>query len=287
MTVNKLWVEEIHQDKTALSFKVKQTLFSGKSAFQHVDVVETVGLGRMLLNDGVFMFSEADEFIYHEMIAHVPLFTHPCPGNVLIIGGGDGGTAREVLKHQSVERVVMVEIDEMVVNACREYIPSVSCALTHPKLELKIGDGVEYAATTKERFDVIIVDSTDPVGSAEPLFNADFYRNAARILSDDGILVTQAESPFYDSSLQRSMLANQRAFFKKLFMYLFPTLTYPGGLWGFGFASKKFYPIRDINSERVKTSGLSFQYYNADIHRSAFVLPTFIAKNLKGIIDPL
>ena len=282
-----LWVKEIHQDKTGLSFKVKQTLFSGKSAFQKVDIIETIGLGRMLLNDGVFMFSQADEFIYHEMMAHVPLFTHPCPKNVLIIGGGDGGTAREVLKHQSVERVVMVEIDEMVVTACREYLPTLSCALNHPKLDLNIGDGVDYAATTKERFDVILVDSTDPVGSAEPLFNADFYRNTARILSDDGILITQAESPFYDGELQRTMLANQRDFFKYLHLYLFPTLTYPGGLWGFGFASEKYSPIRDFNPERVRTSGLSFQYYNADIHRSAFVLPTFIADNLKGIIDPL
>lgn len=281
-----LWVEEIHQDKTGLSFKVTQTLFSGKSAFQQVDIVETAGLGRMLLNDGVFMLSEADEFIYHEMIAHVPLFTHPCPENVLIIGGGDGGAAREVLKHQSVGRVVMVEIDEMVVNACREHIPSVSCALNHPKLDLKIGDGVEYAATTKERFDMILVDSTDPVGSAEPLFDAEFYRNAARILSDDGILITQAESPFYDSELQRTMLTRQRDFFEHLHLYLFPSLVYPGGLWGFGFASKKYSP-RDVKPERIKNSGVSLRYYNADIHRSAFVLPTFIAENLKGVIDPL
>ena len=159
-----LWVKETHQDSVALGFKVEETLFSGKSPFQQVDVVKTKGHGAMLLNDGIIMVSERDEYVYHEMIAHVPLFVHPNPSRVLVIGGGDGGTVREVVKHQNLSRAVMVEIDEMVVNACREHMPSVSYALDDPRVELIIGDGVKYVESTDETFDVVLIDSTDPTG---------------------------------------------------------------------------------------------------------------------------
>lgn len=280
-----LWVYDVHKDVSSLGLKIVKTLFSGKSRFQQVDVVESKGLGRVLLNDGLFMLSEADEFIYHEMIAHVPLFVHPCPERVLIIGGGDGGTAREVLKHPQIRRVVMVEIDEMVVNASREYLPSLSCAFDDPRLEIRIEDGIRYMAETKEHFDIILVDSTDPVGPAAPLFDAEFYRNAARVLSSEGILISQAESPFYDQDIQRSMFANQRLFFKKLHLYLFANMTYPGGLWGFGFASKELCPIRNFDAERVRSSEIKFRYYNENIHSAAFILPTFLFESLKDILD--
>ncbi len=280
-----LWITEPHQN-TALSFKVEQTLFSGKSKFQRVDVVRTTDLGNMLLNDGLIMLSERDEFIYHEMIAHVPLFVHPDPRRVLIIGGGDGGTAREVLKHPGMERVVMVEIDEMVVDACRAHLPAVSGSLDDPRLELRIEDGVKFMAESEEQFDVILVDSTDPVGPATPLFNKEFYENTARRLTDDGILITQAESPFYDQAVQRPMLTNQRPFFERLHVYLFSNLTYPGGLWSFGFASKGLCPVRNVNDSRIASSGIRFRYYNPAIHRAAFALPTFVADHLKGVIDP-
>lgn len=280
-----LWVREVHRGIVALSFRVEQTLFSGKSPYQQVDVVQTAGHGRMLLNDGIVMISERDEFVYHEMIAHVPLFVHPNPRRVLVIGGGDGGTVREVLRHPGVERVVMVEIDEMVVHACKEHFPQVSCALDHPKLSLRIEDGVRYVAETEERFDVVIVDSTDPVGPAQPLFDKAFYGNTAGLLEDDGILITQAESPFYDPDLQSSMLANQRPFFPRLHLYLLTNLTYPGGLWSFGFASKGGCPVGGLDPARVAGSGIRFRYYNADVHRAAFALPTFIAEALSGTLD--
>ncbi len=280
-----LWVYDVHKDLSCLGLKLVKTLFSGKSRFQQVDVVESKGLGRVLLNDGLFMLSEADEFIYHEMIAHVPIFVHPRPERVLIIGGGDGGTAREVLKHPQIRRVVMVEIDEMVVKASREYLPSLSCAFDDPRLEIKIENGVRYIAETKESFDIILVDSTDPVGPATPLFDTEFYRNAARVLSSDGILISQAESPFYDKDIQRSMFANQRPFFKKLHLYLFANMTYPGGLWGFGFASKGLCPIRNFDAKKVGSSEINFRYYNENIHRAAFALPTFIAESLGNILD--
>ncbi len=282
-----LWIFETNRDIVALNFKVNRTLFSGKSAYQKIDIVETSGHGRMLLNDGMVMLSERDEFIYHEMIAHVPLFVHPEPRRVLVIGGGDGGTVREILKHRSVERVVMVEIDGMVVDACREHLPSVGCDFDDPRFELRIEDGVEYVAAANERFDIVIVDSTDPIGPATPLFNRQFYENAAAKLTSNGILITQSESPFYDGDIQKPMFENQRPLFKRLHLYLFSNMTYPGGLWSFGFASKSLCPVADLDPDRVSRSGIPMRYYNSDVHRAAFMLPNFVREKLEPVLDPV
>ncbi len=282
-----LWVHETHQDAVALSFKVEKTLFSGKSRFQQVDIVQTAGHGAMLLNDGIIMVSERDEFVYHEMIAHPAMFVHPNPSRILVIGGGDGGTVRELVKHDTVTRVVMVEIDEMVVNACREYMPSLSYALDDPRVELLIDDGVKYAASTRETFDVVLIDSTDPIGPAAPLFDRQFYQNVAGLLSENGIMISQAESPFYDFQIQSSMLANQRPFFNRLHLYTFTNLTYPGGLWSFGFGSKGLCPAADFKADRLDAAELHTLYYTPDIHISAFMLPKFVQENLFGILDPL
>lgn len=275
-----LWIEEVYQDYYAMKFKVEKTLFSGVSEFQSVDVVETRGHGRMLLNDGLVMVSERDEFIYHDMITHVPLFVHPNPKKVLIIGGGDGGTAREVLKHKGVEKVTMVEIDEMVVNACREFIPQTSSMLNDPKMNLIIGDGVQFVKESKETFDVILVDSTDPIGPAQPLFGPDFYNNVYARLSDNGIVVSQGESPFLNKETQASLLSILNNIFPVVSVYNFSNLTYPGGLWSFTFATKGLHPLKDFNSEKVEASGIDFEYYSADIHRAAFSLPAFMKKNI-------
>ena len=282
-----LWVHEIHKEMVSLGFKVEETLFTGRSPFQKVDIIRTAGHGKMLLNDGIVMLSDKDEFVYHEMIAHVPLFVHPDPRRILIIGGGDGGTAREVLKHGNVERVVMVEIDRMVVDACRRHMPAVSGALDDPRLELLYEDGVKYIENTDKIFDVAIIDSTDPVGPAAPLFDAEFYKNTASRLSQDGIMITQSESPFYDPDIQLSMFGNQRPHFEKLHMYLFSTLTYPGGLWSFGFASRKFCPVADFSGARVAAAKIPTRYYNAQVHRAAFALPQFIKEGLQGLLDPV
>ena len=282
-----LWLNEVYKDAVVLSFRIEKTLFSGHSRFQRIDVVKTQAHGNMLLNDGIVQLTERDEFIYHEMIAHVPLFMHRLPTRVLVIGGGDGGTVREVLRHRSVQQVVMVEIDEMVIRACREYLPSVCCAMSDPRLELRIEDGVQFIKDTREEFDVVIVDSTDPIGPSEPLFNREFYERVAAVLSPDGIMVTQAESPFYDNDIQQSMLTNQRPFFKKLHIYLFTNLSYPGGFWSFGFASKGLCPIKDFDPARVEASGIKFRYYNPGMHRASFMLPAFVTENLAKILDPI
>ncbi|MAW07821.1 MAG: spermidine synthase [Halobacteriovoraceae bacterium] len=278
-----LWVEEKHEN-FSLKFKVNKVLFSGKSEFQTVDVVETEQLGNMLLNDGLIMCTEKDEFIYHDMIAHVPLFVHPNPKKVLVIGGGDGGTAREVLRHPSVEKCVMVEIDKMVVDASIAHLPITACAFENPKLELHIDDGLKFVKNTKEKFEVILVDSTDPIGPAQPLFGKDFYQDIYNCLSDDGIVVSQGESPFYEVPMQKKLMGIIHEIFPKSLIYNFSNLTYPGGLWSFTFGSKKYHPIQDFNADKVKSIAGEFKYYNEQIHSGAFFLPSFMKKELQGLI---
>jgi len=280
---SELWIEEKFEDYLGLRFKVEKTLFSGQSEFQSVDVVETRGHGKLLLNDGLVMITERDEFVYHDMITHVPLFVHPNPKRVLIIGGGDGGTAREVLRHSSVEKCIMVEIDEMVVNACKEHIPQTAACLSDSRIELIIGDGVKYveeAVVKGDQFDVILVDSTDPIGPAQPLFGHEFYKNIYKALYEDGIVVSQGESPFYQTTMQNKLVEILHDTFPIVSIYNFSNLTYPGGLWSFTFGSKKYHPIEDFKQERIEASGLDFEYYNKEIHRGAFAIPTFMKKRL-------
>ncbi|UPT76168.1 MAG: polyamine aminopropyltransferase [Elusimicrobiota bacterium] len=196
-------MDEVYQGIVRTSFRLKKRLFKGRSKFQTVEVVETAGHGRLLLIDGMTMVSERDEFVYHEMIAHPALFTHPRPRNVLVIGGGDGGTVREVLKHRSVKSCTLVEIDGLVVEASRKYIPQTAKALSDRRATVRIEDGVKFVAETKEKFDVVIVDSTEPFGPAKELFGPSFYRNVKRILTKDGIVVSQAGSPSTRSARSR------------------------------------------------------------------------------------
>ena len=278
-----LWIEERHKDCVAMKFRVKDVLFSGRSEFQKVDVVETQGHGRMLLNDGLVMVSEKDEFIYHEMVSHVPLYIHPNPKHVLIIGGGDGGTAREVLRHPTVETCDMVEIDAMVVEACRKHIPQTAGQLDHPRLNLKIEDGVKFVAESQKKYDVVIVDSTEPFGPATPLFDKKFYQDVFNTLSDDGIVVSQGESPYYNADLQESLLKILGDLFPVVSIYNYTNLTYPGGNWSFTFGSKKKHPL-DVDEARVQEQGLEMQYYNVEMHRAAFALPSFMKRNLASLL---
>lgn len=282
---SELWVEEKSNEFYSMKFKVKNVLFEGQSEFQSVEVVDTVGHGKMLLNDGLVMVTERDEFIYHDMIVHVPLFAHANPKNVLVIGGGDGGTAREVLRHDTVEKCTMVEIDKMVVDACKEHIPVTSQVFSNPKLDLKIEDGIKFVKETKEKFDVVIVDSTDPIGPAEPLFNIEFYQDIEKCLTDDGIVVSQGESPFYNVDMQQKLLGILKETFPIRGAYNFSNLTYPGGLWSFSYGSKKYHPIKDFNPNRVDQSKMDFKYYNKDLHKASFALPSFMQENLRDFIN--
>ena len=279
-----LWAEENHQDQLSLRYKVSRTLYSGESDFQRVDVVETRGFGRMLFNDSIAMLSERDEWVYHEMIAHVPMFVHPGVRRALVIGGGDGGTVRELLQHPSIESVRLVEIDALVVEACREHIPVTAAALDDPRSTVTIADGVEFVARTDERFDLVIVDSTDPIGPATPLFGSRFYADVARVLEPGGLVVSQAESPFYEPERQRSMLKILSGEFERTAIYNYSNLTYPGGLWSFTFAGN-LCPVGDFDVSRVDAAGLDCRYYNKAVHRGAFILPEFQRKNLTGLLS--
>ncbi len=280
-----LWAEEEYQGILELRYRIERTLFSGESEFQRVDVVQAAGFGRMLFNDGVVMISERDEFVYHEMIAHVPMFVHPRIERVLVIGGGDGGTVRELLRHPSVQRCRLVEIDPLVVEGCRQHIPSTAAALDDARVQVTIADGVKFVAETDEHFDLVIVDSTDPIGPATPLFGTEFYANVKRTLRPGGIVISQAESPFLEFERQRSLLAVLKATFKRLHLYNYVNMTYPGGLWSFSFATDaELCPLADLDASRIGDSSLEFRYYGPEVHRAAFALPAFQKKQLGGLL---
>lgn len=279
------YVDEVIKGERTIRYHIEESLFCGRSAFQKVEVVQTKELGKMLFNDDLVMLSEKDEFIYHDMISHIALFTHPNPKKVLVIGGGDGGTLREVLRHTAIEKCTMVEIDEMVVNACKEFIPLTSSSLSDPRAELIIDDGVQYVAETKESFDIVLVDSTDPIGPATPLFGEAFYKNVYRILNEDGIVVCQGESPYYFPEMQQKLCSILSTLFEKNLVYNYSNMTYPGADWSFLFASKGLCPVADFDSTRVEASGLEFKYYNPQIHRASFAIPNFQRQSLRGLLS--
>lgn len=282
-----LWVEERHRDYYGTRFRCKKVLFSGKSEYQHIDVIQTKAHGKMLLNDGIVMLSEKDEFVYHEMMAHVPLFVYPKAENVLIIGGGDGGVATEVLRHKSVNHCTLVEIDQMVVDVAQQYFQNIAISFKNPKLYLKVQDGVQFVETTDQKFDVALVDSTDPFGPAKGLFSESFYKNVFNVLKEDGILIVQAESPFFEIATQKFILESLRAVFPFTYLYNYSNTVYPGGLWSFAFASKKYHPIIDFQKEKWRQVRWNLSYYNEGIHRAAFAQPEFVKKELKEYLSEI
>ncbi|CQR71907.1 Spermidine synthase [Sporomusa ovata DSM 2662] len=273
-----LWYTEYQTKNLGLAARIKETLYSGKSKFQEVAVVEAYEFGRMLVLDGVFQTSIFDEFIYHEMIAHVPLFVHPDPKTVLVIGGGDGGTIREVVKHQSVEVAEMVEIDGLVVEVSKKYLPEISSALNenHPKLQLKIGDGIKHMQEVENKYDVIIVDCSDPIGPGKGLFTHEFYQNVHKALKLDGLFVQQTESPFYHQQLIQQLTADITSMFPITRLYLANIPLYPGGLHCFTIGSKKYDPL-SIDIGRIPEN-LNTRYYNRELQKSCFALPNFVKK---------
>jgi spermidine synthase len=238
----------------------------------------------MLTLDGMVMTSEKDEYVYHEMITHIPTLTHPNPKRALIIGGGDGGTAREMLRHESLEEIVMVEIDEKVIEACKQYLPNIASALDNPRLNLIVDDGIKYVKAAAEgSFDIVIVDSTDPVGPAEGLFSVDFYKEVYRILSEDGIMITQSESPRFNNKVFKEIYEVYRTIFgqDKVHCYLAYIPTYPTGMWSFSYSTKGgSHPTANFDKEKSKAfaEAHDLSYYNEAIHESAFALPNFVKK---------
>lgn len=274
-----MWLSEGQIQDAVMTYKVKETLVTKKTPYQELAIVDTYALGRMLVLDGIVQTSIEDEYVYHEMITHIPLFTHPNPKKVLVVGGGDGGTIREVLKHPSVEKAVLCEIDEVVIEECKKYLPEISHALDDKKCEIFIGDGIKYVHEHKNEFDVVIVDSTDPFGAAEGLFGGSFYKEISQCLTEDGIFIAQTESPFYLPEVVQRVYRDAKEVFPvtKLFMAGIPT--YPSGFWSFTVGSKKYDP--EIAEIENKYDIPDLKYYNKRLHKACFVLPEFVEKLTK------
>ena len=268
-----MWIKEGQIEDAAMTYKIKETLVRKQTEYQDLAIVDSYFFGRMLLLDGIVQTTINDEYVYHEMISHIPLFTHPNPKKVLIVGGGDGGAIREVLKHPTVKKAVLCEIDRCVVEECKKFLPEISCALDDPKCEIFIGDGIKYVHEHKNEFDVIIVDSTDPFGAAEGLFGGSFYKELSECLTDDGIFVAQTETPFYLPEVVKKVFNDAKAVFPltKLFMAAIPT--YTGGYWSFTLGSKKYDPEEADLSKDIE---LDTKYYTKKIHKASFVLPKYV-----------
>jgi spermidine synthase len=264
---------EIHAAGSGLFFRATRRLLSEKTPYQKMEIYETASHGRVLLLDGLVQTTEGDEFFYHEMLVHPAMMTHPRPREILIIGGGDGGTLREVLRHP-VTSAVLVEIDARVIEACRKYFPGLSSSFADKRAEIVVGDGNRYVRETDRRFDVVLVDSSDPVGPSAVLHQKDFYAALKRRLRPGGIIAAQAGAPlFYLEHLRRKRIFLEDLFSYALY-YLGPVPTYPGGLWCYAFLSDRVNPLKQPPG---KVPG-KLKYYNADVHRAAFALPEFLKK---------
>ncbi|MCP9320805.1 polyamine aminopropyltransferase [Acetobacter persici] len=281
------WIEETLYDNWGQRFRVKQELARTTSPFQDIVVFESESHGRVLLLDGVVQITERDEFVYQEMLTHVPLFTHAAPRNVLIIGAGDGGVLRRVLEHPGVEKAVMVEIDGAVIELSKKHLPGIAGdAWNNPRAEVIVGDGIDYVARAADAsFDAIIVDSTDPIGVGEVLFTDSFYEHCARVLTAEGLIVNQCGVPFMQADELHETSLRRAKFFPHVSAYVAAVPTYVGGFMTLGIASKGKSPAgQDVVAVRARAEAAGIlgktQYWTPEIHVGAFNLPPYIAKHL-------
>ena len=279
------WFSENHTPNVKISIRVDRQLYSGKSEFQRIDVFDSPEFGRFLTLDGYMMLTEKDEFIYHEMITHVPMAVHPLVKKVLVIGAGDGGVIRELTRYPEIEHIDMVEIDPLVVEVCRKYLPKTACRLDDPRLSIHYEDGLKYVRFKENEYDLIIVDSTDPFGPGEGLFTREFYGNCYKALKEDGIMVNQHESPFYEEDARACQRAHRNITetFPISRVYQAHIPTYPSGHWLFGFASKKYHPLKNLREKEWNDRGIQTRYYTTTLHKGAFYLPAYVEELLKNV----
>ncbi len=279
------WFTEILHADLAQQLRVAEVLYEGRTRFQDAKVFRNGRLGKVLVLDNVVQTTLGDEFVYHEMLAHVPLFAHPNPKRALIVGGGDGGLLEETLKHASIEHVTMVELDDGVIDLAKAHFGELcKDAFEDPRTNLVIGDGAKFVAETDDRFDVVMIDSTDPHGPGEVLFSKEFYANCKRSMTPGGILVTQNGVPF----LQGPELAGSVGHFRELFRegsaYVITVPTYAFGMMALGWAtddaSLRQTPLEEIEARFAK-AGFETQYYTPEVHKAAFALPMYV----KRLID--
>lgn len=277
--------QEFYKEITPAGFgvaiKVKEVLFSEQSPFQKVEIIDSdSALGKILTLDDLMMTTEGDEYFYHEMISHIPMMNHKGPKSVLVIGGGDGGTVREVLKHDTVERVVLCEIDGRVIDACKKYLPTIAGKLDDPRVEVLVQDAIEYIKNKENEFDIVLIDSTDPMGPGEGLFTEEFYTNVKKSLKNGGIVAAQSESPVVNKEEIKKMYNLLKKVFPIVSTYTSPIPTYPGGYWAWAFCSEEVKPLSYIDERRCEMITKICKIYNKDYHLARFALPNFLKELL-------
>ena len=280
-----MWFTEKHTADVIFSIRVDPQIYTGQSDFQRIDVFESKEFGRFLTLDGYMMLTERDEFIYHEMITNVPMAVHPAVRNVLVIGAGDGGVVRELTRYPALENIDMVEIDPLVVEVSKKYLPQTACRLNDERVHIYYEDGLRFVRSKEDLYDLIIVDSTDPFGPGEGLFTKEFYGSCFKALKEDGIMVNQHESPFYPEDAVACQRAHKRIVesFPISRVYQAHIPTYPSGHWLFGFASKKYHPVHDLDGARWNLLGIKTRYYTTRLHGGAFMLPAYVEELLRDV----
>ncbi|MGE5674585.1 MAG: polyamine aminopropyltransferase [Mycobacterium leprae] len=271
-----LYLTEQQTENQRLSVRVTKTLHQEQTAFQDLAIVETEQWGRLLVLDGFFQTTDKDEYAYHEMGAHVPLFTHPDPKRVLVVGGGDGGIVREVVKHPGVEHIDLVEIDGRVIELSKEYFPGIAVALmgTDKRVHVHVEDGIKWVKDHEAEYDVIVIDSSEPIGPGIGLFTPEFYASVFRALTGDGVMVAQTESPWVNAEVIKMAFSGISQSFPITRLYTLAVPTYPTGLWSFTLGAKRYDPLEA--DPGIRFAGMTTRYYTPDVHLAAFQLPRFV-----------
>ncbi|MBQ7433780.1 MAG: polyamine aminopropyltransferase [Lachnospiraceae bacterium] len=273
-----MWFSEFHSSHVKFSVRVEKQLFCGESDYQRIDIFESPEFGRFLTSDGDIVFTEQDGFIYNEMVTHVPMAVHPEIRDVLIIGGGDGGVAKELAAYPDIRSIDVVENDKMLVDACRDFFPETASGLDDPRVRIYYNDGLRFVRAKKEAYDLIINDATDPFGHSEGFFTKEFYGNCYKALRQDGIMVYQHGSPFYDEDEEACRSMHRRVYrsfpISRVYQAHIPSC--PSGYWLFGFASKKYHPLKDFKPKEWKARNIHTDYYTTNLHTGAFMLPKYV-----------
>lgn len=278
-----MWFSELHTTNVKLSMRIERQLCSVESDCQRIDVLVSDEFGKFLALDGEILFSEKDEFIYDEMVTHVPMAVHPAVKKVLIIGGADGGVAKELINYKTIERIDVVEPDEILAEVCREYFPELTCGLDDKRVNVYIQDGLRFLRSKTDEYDLIINDATDPFEYTEGLFTKEFYGSCYKALKEDGIMVYQHGSPFYSEDKDECVKMHRKAYqafpVSRVYQAHIPTCS--SGYWLFGFASKKYHPLLDFRPDEWKSLGIKTKYYTTNLHRGAFMLPKYVEDMLE------
>ena len=278
-----LWFSDYHTEDVKLDIKIEKQLFGADTDFQRIDVFESKEFGRFISCDGTIVFSEKDEFVYDEMIVHVPMAVHPHVRKVLVIGGGDGGVARELTHYDEIEEIDVVETDHVFIDVCRDYFPDNACGLDDPRVTVFNANGLRFLRTKVDEYDLIISDAIDPLGHAAGLFTKEFYGNCFRALKEDGIMVYQQGSPFYDEDEETCRAMHRKAShsfpISRVYQAHIPTC--PSGYWLFGFASKKYHPLKDFDAKKWLERSIKTWYYSEHLHKGAFMLPKYVEDMLE------